>query len=147
MPEKNFIDDIKEALAAVKEKPRSKTANDMVLELNDDILSTLEKGESLEDIYEIIREKTPQEIRMSYATFKKYWQQTRRATGLTRKKRSVKRKKETATAETKKPENQIIQTSDATVSFETEVQKTPDAAISDRTQLAQSGLREDPQDY
>lgn len=147
MPEKNFIDEIKEALAAVKEKPRPKTANDMVLELNDTILSTLEKGESLEEIYVIIREKTPQEIRMSYATFKKYWQQTRRATGLTRKKRSVRRKKETETTETKRPENQIIQTSDANVSFDTEVQKAPDAKNSDKTQLAQSGLREDPQDY
>jgi hypothetical protein len=97
MKKENFIDDIKAALAAMEIDRTPMTAKEVVESCKSDVLRRLKDGAKLHQIYLIVKSMTPSEIKMSYATFRKYFLDTRRAEGVI-KSRQRKPKKVTSKA-------------------------------------------------
>lgn len=82
MKEKSFIDDIRAALAQMKLDDTPKTARDIVAVLKSDIMKYVKEGHKPKNIYDIIQDKLPDDIKMSYATFNKYYLEMRRTSGI-----------------------------------------------------------------
>lgn len=89
---KNILNDIKKDLARSRPKERNLTGKRIVEELAEDIHTQLKAGARLDDVYEIIRRKLPDETKLTLTTFKRYWREARDAAGLPRIKNSGRRK-------------------------------------------------------
>lgn len=79
---KRMIDDIKKELAKARPKETRMTTKQIIEDLAEDINAQLKKGLRLDEVYEIIRQKLPDDTRMTLTTFKRYWREARDAAGL-----------------------------------------------------------------
>lgn len=82
MQARSFMDDIKTSLSEKPINPQLQTARQIVMELKRAILDRVRNGDTPQNIYLIIREKMPSEIKMSYSSFNKYYLEMRRTSGL-----------------------------------------------------------------
>jgi len=82
MQARSFMDDIKTSLSEKPINPQPQTARQIVMELKKAILDRVRNGDTPQNIYLIIREKMPSEIKMSYSSFNKYYLEMRRTSGL-----------------------------------------------------------------
>lgn len=89
---KNIIDMIKEDLDKSRPKDRSPTTKQIIEGLAGTIHERLKVGTRLDDIYEIIHARLPEDTRMSLSTFKRYWNEARDAAGLPKIKNSGRKK-------------------------------------------------------
>jgi uncharacterized short protein YbdD (DUF466 family) len=110
---RSLIDDIKKDLARSKLKDRKMTSKNIIEELVEDIHTQLMAGSRLDDVYEIIKKKLPDEVKMSLSTFKRYWREARDDAGLSKIKNSGRKKKEPlpSTPEISNRDSSIKQTS------------------------------------
>lgn len=94
---KSVLDGIKKDLAKSQPKDRISTTRQIIEELVHDIYAQLKQGARLDDVYEIIRVKLPEEAKMTLATFKKYWREARDSAGLPKIKNSGRKANNIAT--------------------------------------------------
>jgi hypothetical protein len=120
MSEENFINEIRDELALMPIRRQPKKARDVVVALEAEITELLEKGAGLEDIFMVIRKSTPDRIRMTYPTFKKYCQEMRSAKGIPKNPSKTDRKKDASSPLKGKSKRQITTRSQAKTDTDTE---------------------------
>lgn len=96
MQSRSFIEDIKTSLSERPIHPQPQTARQIVMELKKAILDRIRNGDTPQNVYLIIREKMPSEIKMSYSSFNKYYLELRRTSGLGRTRRKGRTKSDPA---------------------------------------------------
>lgn len=96
MQARSFMDDIKTSLSEKPINPQPQTARQIVMELKKAILDRVRNGDTPQNIYLIIREKMPSEIKMSYSSFNKYYLEMRRTSGLGKTRRKGRTQSDTA---------------------------------------------------
>jgi uncharacterized short protein YbdD (DUF466 family) len=130
---RSLIDDIKKDLARSKLKDRKMTSKNIIEELVEDIHTQLMAGSRLDDVYEIIKKKLPDEVKMSLSTFKRYWREARDDAGLSKIKNSGRKKKEPSPST---PKNQNLDNLTKATSIDTKQLSQKDTS---------SDFRDDPE--
>lgn len=88
----NIIDMIKEDLDKSRPKDRNPTTKQIVEGLAEKIHEHLKDGRRLDEIYEIVHARLPEDTRMTRSTFKRYWHEARDSAGLPKIKDSGRKK-------------------------------------------------------
>lgn len=134
---KNIIDMIKEDLDKSRPKDRNPTTKQIIEGLAGKIHEQLKDGRRLDDIYEIIHARLPEDTRMSLSTFKRYWHEARDAAGLPKIKNSG-RKKNAAVRSSRSQVAHVTPTADQTA--------TRGTSSTTRQNRTSGDFREDPDD-
>jgi hypothetical protein len=79
---KAILDEIRKDLVKARVKDKPVKAKQLIEELAEDIQKQIDGGASLAQIYEIIRARLPDEIKLTLGSFRKYWTNSRNSSGL-----------------------------------------------------------------
>lgn len=88
---KTILDEIRKDLVKARTKDKPIKAKQLIEELADDIQKQLNGGASLAEVYQIIRARLPDEIKLTLGSFRKYWTESRNAAGLSGKRTPLKK--------------------------------------------------------
>lgn len=99
---KTLLDDIKKDLVKARLIERPPNTKQIIDELAADIHAQLKQGALLDEVYKIIRARLPSDTKLTLATFKKYWRESRDLAGLSKIKNSGRKKNLETTSAAKK---------------------------------------------
>lgn len=131
---KSIVDDIRKALKETRPAERKKTSRIIIGELAKDIHSELQAGRRLDEVYQIIKGKMPDETKLTLNTFKKYWREAREEANLGKIKGSGQKTAKKLPEEKPHSTDKQIQ------------EDTPEATSKTTTRDTSNDFRDDPDD-